>query len=160
MGKCGLGDTEIVHKRPFLQKWLPTRVLKLCCIYCCFQTILYEDIELSAPTPSEPNSPERPQPATLTTPSTLYPLPSTLTLSQPQSHYVLIVDQILLLLGMVVNWLGLAGRISLLETDGRIHCYTYDIFVTCMYQISFTYEQVFGPLRWKQVKLLLGCHGR
>ena len=127
-------------------------------VYCCFQTILYEDIELSPPTPSEQNSPERPQPATLTTSSThVLPKP---TLSQPQSHYVLIEDQILLIIGMVAIWLGLAGRISLLETDGRSHCYTYDIFVTCMYQISFTYVQVFGPLRWKQVKLLLRCHGR
>ena len=79
---------------------------------CCFQTILYEDIELSAPTPSEPNSPERPQPATLTTLST-HELPKP-TLSQPQSHYVLIVDEILLIMGMVANWIGLAGRISLL----------------------------------------------
>ena len=87
-------------------------------------------MELSAPTPSEPNSPERPQAATLTTPSTqVLPKP---TLSQPQSHYVLFVDQKLFLIGIVVNWLRLAGVISVIETDRRSHCYTNDIGVTCI----------------------------
>lgn len=118
--------------------WLYNRDIMYTSVLC-LQACTYEDICITAPhvSPPTPTRKRRAQPPVdegmTPTPPTRPPLTSPrsqspITQSKTEnSHFLLIANQILLMVGMAVEWCGLAARIRSLQMDGKnIHACIFD----------------------------------